>query len=66
MLSDQEHLELYEERAAIYEYDGGLSRAEAEVAAYWAWRQLVGAGVVVPECIKEIVKRAKEVLLSRQ
>ncbi len=26
--------EQYEERAAIHEYDGGLSRAEAEVAAH--------------------------------
>ena len=32
-LSDDERME-YEERAAIMEYDGGLSRAEAEKRAF--------------------------------
>jgi hypothetical protein len=34
-------LELFEERAAIMEYDGGLPRAEAERQA-WAWVQRTG------------------------
>jgi len=51
--SEQELIELYEERAAIMEYEGGLERKEAEVKAYWDWRRNAGKGVVVPEVIRE-------------
>lgn len=33
MISHSDQRESYEERAAIMEYDGGLSREEAEAAA---------------------------------
>lgn len=38
-LTDADWKELWEERAAIMEYDGGLPREEAEVRA----REIVGA-----------------------
>jgi hypothetical protein len=38
--TDDARHDLYEERAAIMEFDGRLSRAEAEAAA---WREVFGA-----------------------
>jgi hypothetical protein len=34
-MDDATKRERYEERAAIMEYDGGLSRVEAEFRAWW-------------------------------
>lgn len=53
-MSDQELVEAFGERAAIMEFDGELTRAEAEQAAYlWLVRE-VGFGVEIPEEIKRI------------
>lgn len=38
--TDEARRDLYEERAAIMEFDGGLTRWEAEVAA---WREVFGS-----------------------
>jgi len=54
--TEQELIDLYEERAAIREYDGGMTRKDAERAAYFDWRVIVGRGVAAP---KWIVERAK-------
>ena len=52
-------IELYEERAAIIEYDGQQPRHIAEQQAYWQWRQTVGPGVAAPKKVQEIVRKAK-------
>jgi len=49
-------IELYEERAAIMEFDGGMTREAAEKAAYWDWRKQVG-NVVVPAAIREKARK---------
>jgi hypothetical protein len=54
-VSEQELVELYEERAAIMEFDGGLTRKQAERAAYFDWRKQF-PGVVVPEVIRDKVR----------
>jgi hypothetical protein len=36
-MADEARQEAYEERAAIQEYDGDLTREQAEVAAHAAW-----------------------------
>lgn len=59
MAEDWEHLEWFEERAAIIEYDGGLPQSEAEVQAYWAWRSRF-PGVRAPAVIVKIVESAKD------
>jgi hypothetical protein len=59
-MTDADHLEIYNERAAIRQYDGGLSQAEAEVKAYYDWRQIVGPGVKAPAEIVEIHRRARK------
>lgn len=53
-MSDKELLELFEERAAIMEFDGGLSRSEAEQAAYLELVRKVGFGVELPVEIMRI------------
>ena len=58
-MTDRDLIELYEERAAIIEYDGGLPRHIAEQQAYWQWRQMVGAGVKAPEAIVRVVTAAR-------
>ncbi len=54
--TEAELIELYEERAAIMEYDGGLTRREAEQAAYWELRKLVGREGV-PERVREMGRK---------
>jgi len=49
-------LELWNERAAIREYEGGLSRIAAERAAYFDLKRLVPVPFEVPEVIKEKVR----------
>ena len=58
-MTERDLVELYEERAAILEYDGGLPRHIAEQKAYWHWRQMVGQGVKAPEAIINIVTAAR-------
>ena len=52
--TEQGLIELYEERAAIMEYDGKMERRQAEQAAYWDWRKQVGKEVKVPEVIRKL------------
>lgn len=54
--TEEELIELYEERAAIMEFDGGLTREKAEQAAYWDWRKQVGS-VVVPAVIRDKARK---------
>ena len=54
--TEDELIELYEERCAIMEHDGGLTREKAEKAAYWDWRKQVG-NVVVPAVIRERARK---------
>jgi hypothetical protein len=48
-VTDEHILELWHERAAIMEHDGGLSRKEAERRAYWEIRKLIGKAPVPKE-----------------
>jgi hypothetical protein len=54
--SEEELTELYFERCAIREYDGGMTREAAEKAAYWEWRKRFGK-VKVPDVIREAVSK---------
>lgn len=54
--TEAELIELYEEMAAIREYDGGMDRREAEQAAYWDLRKLVGRERV-PESVMELGRK---------
>ena len=58
--TESELIELYEERAAIAEFDGGLSREQAEQQAYFGWRQIVGPGVPVPATIQKLAKKFRK------
>lgn len=58
-MTDAQMIEIFEERAAIAEYDGKLPRHEAEIAAYRDLRKQLGQGVAVPVAIQETVKRAR-------
>jgi len=58
-MTERDLVELYEERAAIIEYNGGVPRHIAEQKAYWQWRQMVGQGVKAPEAIINIVTAAR-------
>lgn len=57
--TEPELIELWSERAAIREHDGGMSREEAEESAYYDWRKIVGPGVSVPVEIREKVRKFK-------
>jgi hypothetical protein len=58
-LTEEELVVLYHERCAIMHFDGGLSVESAENAAYYEWRKIVGREVVVPEVIRERVRKFK-------
>ena len=60
LMTEAELIEIYEERAAIMEFDGGMTREAAENAAYYEWRRTVGREVVVPEAIRERVRKWKQ------
>lgn len=53
-------VEWFGERAGILEFDGGLSRSEAEVKAYRLWREYVGPGVPAPMEMQEVVRNARK------
>ena len=57
-LTDAELIELWEERAAIMEFDGGMERKQAERAAYFDMRKLIG-NVPVPKVIRDAVRVAR-------
>jgi hypothetical protein len=59
LMTEAELIEIYEERAAIMEFDGGMTREAAENAAYYEWRKIVGRGVVVPDGIRDKVRKFK-------
>lgn len=40
--TEAELIEIFSERAAIREYDGLIERKQAEQAAYFDWRKIVG------------------------
>lgn len=54
--TEAELIELYDEMAAIREYDGGMERREAEQAAYWEFRRLVGRERV-PKSVSELGRK---------
>jgi len=56
-LSEEELVFFYHERCAIMQHDGGMTQEAAENAAYYEWRRTVGRGVVVPDVIREKVKK---------
>ena len=58
--TETELIELYEERAAIREHDGGMTREDAEEAAYYDWRRIVGQGVSVTDIIREKVRKFRK------
>jgi hypothetical protein len=53
--TEQELIEAYEIRCAHMEFDGGLTRKQAERAAYYDWRKQF-PGVVVPDAIRDSVR----------
>ena len=55
--TEDELIELFDERAAIREFDGGMSRKDAEREAYYDLRRLVGNDVYIPEAIRELVRK---------
>jgi hypothetical protein len=57
-VTERDLIELYEERAAILEYDGGLPRHIAEQQAYWQWRRMVGR-CKAPQQVIDTVEKAK-------
>lgn len=54
-LTDDEIIELWEERSAIMENDGELSRELADRRAYFDIRNLIG-NVPVPQVIRDDVR----------
>lgn len=52
-MTDEHLIELFEERAAIMEFCAGMPRQEAERAAYFDLRRLVGKEVPMPEYVRE-------------
>jgi hypothetical protein len=57
--TEQELIEAYEERAAIMEFDGRLTRKQAERAAYFDWRRQF-PNVIVPEQIRSKVRLSEK------
>lgn len=54
-MTEKDIIELWEERAAIREFDGGMRRDLAERAAYFDLRKLIGK-FDVPDVIREKVR----------
>ena len=57
-LTDDEIIELWLERSALMEFDGGLTREKADRAAYHDIRRLIG-NVPVPKVIRDAVRVVK-------
>ena len=55
-MTDADYLERFEERAAVREYDGNVSRSRAE---YLAARDVKEEYGFVPDCILERIKNGK-------
>jgi len=56
--TEAELIDLWEQIAAVREYDGGMTRQDAERAAYFDWRNIVG-NVPVPEVMRDRVRKFK-------
>ena len=56
--TEAELIDLWEQIAAVREYDGEMSRQDAEHAAYFDWRVIVG-NVPVPEVMRDRVRKFK-------
>lgn len=59
-MTEDQLLDLFEERSAIRQYDGGMSRHEAEIAAYWDVRRQIGPGVAIPRAIQETLAASRK------
>ena len=55
--TESELIELWEERAAIREFDGCMTRDRAEQAAYWDVKNMLGREVKMPEEIRDRVRK---------
>jgi len=55
--TEAELIELWEERSAIREFDGGMRRDLAEQAAYWDVKNMLGRKVKMPEEIRDRVRK---------
>jgi len=55
--TESDLIELFEERAAIREFDGGMRRDLAEQAAYWDVQNMLGRSVKMPEEIRDRVRK---------
>ena len=64
-MTDADILELWHERAAIMEYDAGMSRTEAERAAYFDLRRCYGREWVAPDEIRAVMARPLEKIRER-
>jgi hypothetical protein len=62
-MTDEHATELFEERAAIMQYDGKLSKAEAEKRAYFELKKRLN-GQPVPEAVKKVCKTITERLFE--
>jgi len=51
-MSNEDLLELFHERAAIFQYDAGLSRPESEKRAYFELRRIYGREAIPEEVVK--------------
>lgn len=58
--SEEAILELWNERAAIREFDGGLNRTAAERAAYFDLKRLVPGTFVVPDVLRKMMDATAE------
>ena len=56
-MTDDEALELWNERAAVREYDGQTSRLQAEFLAAKDVRRMLGK---LPQCLAEAVRKSKQ------
>ena len=54
--TEDELIDLWEQIAAVREYDGEMTREDAERAAYFDWRAIVG-NVPVPEMMRDRVRK---------
>ena len=61
--TEAELIEIYDERAAVREFDGDMTKPEAEAAAYQDWRKIVGPKVPAPKQIQEVVVKARKNVL---
>lgn len=61
-MTDEDALELWHERAAIREFDGGQSRSQANFNAAKDLRNIYGT---IPRCVKNAVKEANQATLDQ-